>query len=183
MCIIYSVTFCKKLSMVSNMKIEMKPILNGEKDSIIIDYEFILLDEYLPVDITIDKPVKTDGVISAMSGYMELKLHAVIEYTVECARCLEPVDDTLTVDFVKTITTEISSENDDYIVILDGYIDISEPLIEQILMEIPSKQLCGEDCKGLCPKCGCNLNVSDCGCDTKEIDPRLEILKKFIDEI
>ena len=46
-------------------------------------------------------------------------------------------------------------------------------------MERQYKDLCKEDCKGLCPKCGCDLNEKECSCTTKEIDPRWAVLKNF----
>ena len=59
-------------------------------------------------------------------------------------------------------------------------LNMDEPLREQIEMEFPVRFLCKDDCRGLCPKCGKNLNEGGCGCDTKEIDPRLEPLKKLL---
>ena len=171
--------------MVLSMKIDMKPILSGETNSIAIDYEFVLAREYKSDDIEIVKPVKVDGAVSAYAGYMELKLHAVIDYSAECARCLEPVKDVLEIDFIRSVAAEgtlQNEDNDDYIIIQDGVMDIAEPLIEQISMELPSRQLCGEDCKGLCPKCGVNLNETTCGCVTKEIDPRLAVLQQYLDK-
>ena len=167
------------------MRIDMKPILNGETNSIVIDYEFVLPQEYVSDDIKMDKPVKVDGAVSAYSGYMELKLHAVIDYEVDCARCLEPVKDVIVIDFIRSVAAEgtlVNEDNDDYVIIRDGVMDIAVPLIEQISMELPSRQLCDEDCKGLCPKCGKNLNEGECGCVTKEIDPRLAILQQYLDK-
>lgn len=60
-------------------------------------------------------------------------------------------------------------------------LDIDEILIEQLLLNIPMKPLCSPDCKGLCPKCGTDLNVTSCNCNTAEIDPRLEVLKKLLE--
>ncbi len=60
-------------------------------------------------------------------------------------------------------------------------LDTDEILIEQLLLNIPMKPLCSPECKGLCPKCGTDLNVSSCNCITTEIDPRLEVLKKLLD--
>ena len=56
-------------------------------------------------------------------------------------------------------------------------IDLSPAVREQILLSVPAAPLCGEDCKGLCPKCGKDLNEGDCGCDRSVIDPRWAALK------
>jgi uncharacterized protein len=58
-------------------------------------------------------------------------------------------------------------------------LDLSDLVKEQIILNIPMKPLCNELCKGICLKCGADLNEGNCGCSKREIDPRLEILKKF----
>ena len=59
--------------------------------------------------------------------------------------------------------------------------DLDELIRTDILLELPTKFLCKEDCKGLCPTCGKNLNEGACNCQTHQIDPRLEVLKQLID--
>ena len=56
-------------------------------------------------------------------------------------------------------------------------IDLSQAVREQILLSVPASPLCREDCKGLCPRCGKDLNDGDCGCDRTAIDPRWSALK------
>lgn len=58
--------------------------------------------------------------------------------------------------------------------------DVQELLKEQIILSVPMKPLCSESCKGICPQCGKDLNIDTCKCEQKEIDPRLAILKKLI---
>jgi uncharacterized protein len=54
---------------------------------------------------------------------------------------------------------------------------------EQVLMALPMKPLCREDCRGLCPECGRDRNVSECSCETRPVDPRLEVLKSLKQEV
>ena len=61
-------------------------------------------------------------------------------------------------------------------------IDLSEPLEEELLLVLPAKTLCREDCRGLCPKCGKPLKLGDCGCPKREPDPRLAILGTLFDK-
>lgn len=56
-------------------------------------------------------------------------------------------------------------------------IDLSPPVREQLLLALPTRPLCREDCRGLCPRCGANLNLGACGCATVEPDPRLAVLR------
>ena len=62
---------------------------------------------------------------------------------------------------------------------IDDLIDVTELLRDELLAAQPLKNLCKADCKGLCPKCGANLNEGECGCDNFIVDPRLAALKDF----
>ena len=83
--------------------------------------------------------------------------------------------------FTHVLVTELSNEDDDsYLVVEDGLLDIEELVVSDILLALPSKFLCKTDCKGLCPVCGTNLNDSECSCEKKQFDPRLEALKELL---
>ena len=75
------------------------------------------------------------------------------------------------------------SRLDDYAIIDEGFLDMDEQLMEQLEMEFPVRILCSEDCRGLCQRCGRNLNEGECDCKTKEIDPRLEPLRRILEEM
>ncbi|RME68679.1 MAG: DUF177 domain-containing protein, partial [Nitrospirae bacterium] len=59
-------------------------------------------------------------------------------------------------------------------------LDITSIVQEQILLNLPMKPLCMPECKGLCPRCGMNLNTGTCDCPRTEIDPRWSALKKLL---
>ena len=102
---------------------------------------------------------------------------------------LEWVAISFTLDLEKTVATrdvlgDIDEDRlDDYAIIEDGFLDMDEPLREQIEMEFPVRFLCKEDCKGLCQRCGKDLNHGPCGCDKKEVDPRLEPLRALLERM
>jgi uncharacterized protein len=58
-------------------------------------------------------------------------------------------------------------------------IDLSEAVRQYILLAMPMKPLCREDCAGLCPRCGCNRNIDSCDCSDSGVDPRFAVLAKF----
>jgi len=58
-------------------------------------------------------------------------------------------------------------------------IDLTDALQEQVVLALPDWALCGEDCRGLCPKCGANLNTETCGCDAEVADDRFAVLKNL----
>ena len=70
---------------------------------------------------------------------------------------------------------------DDFIVIPDMVLDLDALSREDLLLDLPSKVLCREDCKGICPQCGKNLNEGPCNCK-EPVDPRLEGLLSLLDD-
>lgn len=90
---------------------------------------------------------------------------------VECARCLEPFMFPMEMEFFEEFSKdEMENEN---------LLDLTDSIYEHILLDLPIKTLCSEECKGLCPQCGQNINLQDCGCDRRVIDPRLVKLQDF----
>ncbi|MBQ7501072.1 MAG: DUF177 domain-containing protein [Clostridia bacterium] len=162
----------------------MTPILTGEKNRLDFDFEISLESDILP-NVVFPKPVRVSGSVVGNGGVMQLFCRADIDYETVCARCLAKICGVLSVDYEKNVAKENvlqNEDNDDYVILEEGMLDFDETLIEQILLEFPSKLLCSEECKGLCPKCGKDLNEGDCGCPKREIDPRLAILARHRDE-
>ena len=167
------------------MTIDVKPLLRGEVKSIKLDYT-------LPVEldgIRFEEEAHVVGEILDRAGYMRLTLKLSVPYAAECARCLDEVRGFFEEDFERTVVTkgsvsdeELDENVDEYAVINDnGELDVDEEVAETIVLAFPKKILCDEDCQGLCPKCGKRKKDGDCGCITKEIDPRLAILQKLLD--
>lgn len=96
---------------------------------------------------------------------------------VVCSRCLCGFDQELYIDFAE----EFLSQCEEGGFIIDEYrqIDLSEVARQYTLLSEPMKPLCREDCAGLCPQCGRNLNLETCGC-VKEIDPRMAMLASLV---
>ncbi|WP_341271486.1 YceD family protein [Clostridium acetobutylicum] len=105
--------------------------------------------------------------------YAEVK--GIVELT--CSRCLQkfPYDIDLEIDEKFTDNPE---NKDDEVIFINNYeVDINEIVENNIILSLPIKKLCREDCKGLCPMCGTNLNISTCNCHEDNIDPRFAKLK------
>lgn len=90
-----------------------------------------------------------------------------------CDRCL-----------VQSTESQIHNFNEEVEIqdVDDGFIDVTEMIRDTVMAAQPIKNLCKEDCKGLCPICGANLNENECNCDRFVVDPRLEALKNFLQE-
>ena len=115
----------------------------------------------------------------------EVTVSGNVRFSIEapCSRCLKPVELDLNPEVNLVLTPEESIDEEDDDVNHETYagdeVDISDFIREQIAMALPVKVVCAEDCKGLCQNCGVNLNVEQCECETKSIDPRLEVLKNL----
>jgi uncharacterized protein len=105
-----------------------------------------------------------------------------------CGRCLEPATIPIGGDFDYTLVPEKSEVAEDIELTAQeletsyyrgDFIDLAPLICEQIVLQIPMKILCSEDCKGLCPRCGVNLNNGSCNCHSDVVDDRLAVLKKF----
>lgn len=107
-------------------------------------------------------------------------------FEVPCARCVEPVEQRLAGDFdllfrpsdvdatgaehaISTPETEIGYYD-------NGGLALEDVLREQVLLSLPARTLCQQDCKGLCPRCGENRNQTECSCEQGPSDPRWEAL-------
>jgi len=120
-----------------------------------------------------------------VSGDMSLELEDA------CSRCLKSIRQVqnLPVNVVYHPAAEIGSEkhelHDDEMDM--GFyqgdeLDLQELLSEQVMLNLQMKPLCDEACKGICPKCGTDLNTGTCTCEKRETDPRLEVLKKLLEK-
>lgn len=82
-----------------------------------------------------------------------------------CDRCLASVCRPIKLRFDQIFYKDISDEEDSYIY-TDSKLDITKAISDEIVLSLPCSWLCNEDCKGLCPKCGTDLNERQCDCDT-----------------
>lgn len=106
-----------------------------------------------------------------------------VSFNIPCDRCLENVKSTISLKTSKEVDLNEGSEVDDAneFLFMDGTQFDSEKFVYgEILVNLPMKVLCNENCKGICNRCGTNLNHGSCGCDTTELDPRMaKVLEVF----
>lgn len=162
------------------MDISVKPLLNGEKREIILSFDIPL--EYSDNGYDISEPIRVEGDIKDMGGYILLQAKCTARYNTKCARCLKPLTGECEISFERPVATKLATEDteEEYLLVGENSsINIDEPVSEELLLSLPFRSLCSDDCKGLCPKCGCDKNTTECSCVTKEIDPRWAALKNF----
>lgn len=165
------------------MVLDLRKLFSGD-GSICIDAEFDFSDIEFSGVFPIMTPVKITGEILSKTGIVSLSAEIAVEYTADCDRCGTRATNKYSFELQKVIVTELANgtENDDMLVLPDMQLNLLELAREEVVLCIPSKHLCREDCKGVCQKCGKNLNEGSCTCNTKEIDPRLEILQQLLND-
>jgi DUF177 domain-containing protein len=134
-------------------------------------------------------PVQLDFDIHKDKDKFRLEGAVRAELELACSRCLEPyrmsVDAPFDLRFLPA--AEMSSEHERELreddvetsYYRDDVIDLNELMREQFYLALPMKPLCGDDCRGLCPQCGTNLNTGSCECASERVDPRLAVLKNL----
>ncbi len=114
-----------------------------------------------------------------------LKVSASCNRNYECDRCLKEFSSLVTAEYRAVYAWENEEvqekEQEEFHLLSPGanIINISGDVREFLLLAIPQKVLCSEECKGLCPKCGTNWNDKTCNCKDEEIDDRWSALKKL----
>lgn len=132
-------------------------------------------------EVPVSKPIAFVGCIKNAAGVVSLSYSADVTYTAPCDRCAEPTTKELpTMHFDHVIVTEQVGDDDEYLVAEDMQIDLDEVVLCDVALNLPTKFLCKEDCKGICFGCGKNLNFEECRCKP-EIDPRLAVLQQLLD--
>jgi uncharacterized protein len=148
-------------------------------------------DELNPIDerVNLIEPAATSGKVRVAGNEVFVNGHIDARAQVECDRCLQPVELPVNTDFAldyisgaeyeSTAAAELT-EADLSLSVFDGEaIDIDEIVKEQILLTVPARTLCREDCKGICPECGIDRNTGECSCVTDNTDPRWAALKNL----
>jgi len=110
---------------------------------------------------------------------------AVCRVKAQCARCLEDFGLALDAPFSYVLVpkmdpkAQLDTEDLDLSFYEGEEVDVSPLVCEQILLSLPTRPLCRDDCQGLCPSCGVNRNSGDCRCGEGAGDPRLAVLRNL----
>ncbi len=173
------------------MKLDLRALLAGECRT--LPFRFQLDPPSAENDpksslwgVDFPSPMEVSGDIVNTAGYMRMRLNLSLDYVAQCARCLRDVRGSFSFDLEKTVAPASQLEGldedkkDEFAIVLDGFLDLDEQLLEILEIEFPARFLCKDDCRGLCPTCGKDLNDGPCDCEGEEIDPRLAPLKEIL---
>ncbi len=148
------------------MVIRLKQLYNIVGERISLDYS-VSGDKLNEVKgFTFSSPLTIKGMASNRAGIVSLKYSAEFTLHICCDRCLIEFDRDYCFDFEHILVRSLnnSDDSDEYIVTENDELDMDELALSDCLLSLPSKMLCREDCKGLCPKCGADLNQGECNC-------------------
>lgn len=105
-----------------------------------------------------------------------------------CDRCLEPVLQEIVINFSREFDMSRTEQQrieslDESNFISGNNLDVDRFVYGEVLMNLPMKVLCREDCKGICNRCGANLNQTTCHCDSTELDPRMAKIRDIFQNL
>lgn len=165
------------------MLLNLQQLFDIVDERIDIDYDIDLSDVKLAGECPFGSSVHIAGLIENRAGIVTLAYTAKFLLSYPCDRCTEVFNRDESYEFTHILIQELNEEDDsdDYIVAENSQLDLDELVTSDVLLSLPTKMLCKDDCKGLCPKCGTNLNDCDCTCSRKECDSRLEALRELLD--
>ena len=164
------------------MLLQCRSLFMGEVKSLPIDTELDFSQVEHQGICPLSEPVHVVGAITVRAGVVQLSARATFVFHGRCDRCLSAFDKTYDVPLEHTLVATLEDEeNDDYILLDQYQLDLADLTLADILLELPYKSLCREDCRGLCTMCGKNLNEGLCGCTRQSVDPRLDVLRQLLE--
>jgi uncharacterized protein len=157
------------------MKIDIFDLIHGHAEFLnidgFLDGDVIRVDDVQPLS-----PIHVKGMMTRAEDELLLNLTATVTIEQACSRCTRFFQAELVVTFKDDValTQELKNKSEP--------LDITELIRDNILVQLPMKPLCSEDCKGLCPVCGSDRNEIDCTCESEQLDPRLSVLSNLLNE-
>jgi uncharacterized protein len=146
------------------MKADLRRVFNttGEKQ----EFDLIISSD----ELSKYKGYDFNGEVHAFGSFYNRADVVHMDYSVKftlnivCDRCLKELSRDFEFEFGHVVVCSVNKDNDDFIIADNYRVDVNEIALSDLLLELPTKLLCNEDCKGLCTVCGCDLNESECNC-------------------
>ena len=164
------------------MLLQLRPLFMGEISSLPIDVDLDFSKEEFQGGYPFETPVHVNGTVTASAEVVQLRAEVSFVFHGGCDRCLRSFEKRYVLPIEHILVDSINNEQDedDFILLQQYQLPLSDLIMTDMLLELPYKSLCREECKGLCPICGKDLNDGPCDCKPDTTDPRLEVLKQLI---
>ena len=166
------------------MRLELSSIIDRPGESLAFSTSVDLSDLVFGTSKPVSEPVKTEGTVRNTAGVLVMKGSITTCIYGTCDRCAGEFHRDLEIPIDAVLVTELANEEneDEWVFPLEANTADLEDIVRTIfVLNMDSKLLCKEDCKGLCFRCGKNLNDGPCGCQ-KELDPRFAALRQLLDK-
>ena len=163
------------------MLLDVKPILRDPSTRLPFRFSMDLSDLEFSGRYPVSREVTVEGEAYSSADVLHLDLTARTTLDAVCDRCGKAFSQDKEVPYSCMLAQELQDEDNDEIVLLEqDKVDVGELARTAFILGMDTKTLCSEDCKGLCPRCGADLNLGPCSCK-KETDPRLAVLAKLLE--
>lgn len=164
------------------MVINLENVFNNGVERISTDFDFDFSSVEFDGVYPFTTPVRLRGAVINETDIVYIRALASFRFDAVCDRCACEFSKDMTVGIEHILVSELNDEdNDDFILAEGMQLDVEQLVLEDILLSLPMRILCKEECKGMCSGCGKNLNEGPCDCK-KEIDPRLAALAAMLTE-
>ncbi len=166
------------------MTLDLKSIFAREGSSFPISYSLDLQAFEWMGQQPLKDPIRIEGAVTNQAGVVLLKLECTVDFMAPCDRCGKEARQRYMIPVNRTLVTQLANEIDpesDLLLLPDAMLDVDALCTEEIVLNLPTKHLCRETCKGVCAICGKDLNEGDCACPKTSVDPRLAALQSFLD--
>lgn len=168
-------------SKVGGTMLDVRAVFASAVDSIDVDEIFDFSELEFFKNHPFKSPVHVKGNVKRVSGSVVFDAVVEYDYSAPCDRCAADVVKKYNTKISHILVNELSNEDtEEFILIEDMLLDLENLVRTDLILAIPSKFLCKENCKGLCTSCGKDLNEGDCDCGNEDIDPRFAALKTLL---
>ena len=163
------------------MQLDVRKLIHAPGERMDFQFSLDLSDVDFGGRCPARQPVVVTGQVRNTAGMLTLDFEASTVLDAVCDRCMKEFSLPKTVSAHFLLAEEVQDEENDEIIPLEnGAFDLGELARTVFLLDLDTKTLCSPDCKGLCPKCGADLNLGPCGCG-EEADPRWAALAKLLE--
>jgi uncharacterized protein len=164
------------------MKVDVSDIMRINGASMEVDFEEAPSEREPAEGYRLEGTLSFKGTLTNTNGILQLDGRLKGAYSSECYRCLREVKKDINLKINENFINSGEAERTEDMYPFEGKVlELGKALKDNIILNLPMKQLCSKDCKGLCSRCGANLNETQCGCCENEIDPRMEGLGKYFE--
>lgn len=165
------------------MKVDISSIREKRGGSLSFKGEHSIDISGVETDVELDQPVSVRGTVTNTGDGFLVQGEVTFTYRTNCNRCLDPISGSSNVSITEQFVSYSPVESDESFYYFQGdLIDLSDCLREQVLLSLPMKFTCKNDCKGLCVQCGQNLNLQDCSCHNDDYNPQFAKLKTLLNQ-